>query len=107
MKTRNLDMDVLRSLVAFTDHGTLAQAGDRVGRTQAALSLQMRRLEEQVGETLFSRDGRRLEFTEALSESPYAVEIEALAGATTMASASRLRLMWAMLLPSRASHCEV
>ena len=65
MKTRNLDMDVLRSLVAFTDHGTLAQAGDRVGRTQAALSLQMRRLEEQVGETLFSRDGRRLEFTEA------------------------------------------
>jgi DNA-binding transcriptional LysR family regulator len=65
MKSRNLDMDVLRSLVAFTDHGTLAQAGDRVGRTQAALSLQMRRLEEQVGETLFSRDGRRLELTEA------------------------------------------
>lgn len=65
MKTRNLDMDVLRSLVAFTDHGTLAQAADRVGRTQAALSLQMRRLEEQVGQTLFSRDGRRLELTEA------------------------------------------
>jgi DNA-binding transcriptional LysR family regulator len=65
MKSRNLDMDVLRSLVAFTDHGTLAQAADRVGRTQAALSLQMRRLEEQVGEALFSRDSRRLELTEA------------------------------------------
>ncbi|MFM7532308.1 MAG: LysR substrate-binding domain-containing protein [Rubrivivax sp.] len=65
MKTRNLDMDVLRSLVAFTDRGTLAEAGEQVGRTQAALSLQMRRLEEQVGEALFSRDGRRLEFTEA------------------------------------------
>jgi len=30
----------------------------------------------------------------------------ALAGAMTMASASRERLMCAMLLPSRASHCE-
>ena len=65
MKIRNLDMDVLRSLVAFIDHGTLAEAGDRVGRTQAALSLQMRRLEEQVGQALFSRHGRRLEITEA------------------------------------------
>ena len=35
----------------------------------------------------------------------------ALAGATTIASASRLRLMWGMLLSAppevRASHCEV
>ncbi|MEN9417757.1 MAG: HTH-type transcriptional regulator HdfR [Pseudomonadota bacterium] len=62
---RNLDMDVLRSVVALDEHGTLAQAGERVGRTQAALSLQMRRLEETVGEALFSRDTRRLEFTEA------------------------------------------
>lgn len=65
MSFRNLDMDVLRSLVAFDDHGTLAQAGERVGRTQAALSLQMRRLEEQVGEALFGRETRRLELTEA------------------------------------------
>lgn len=65
MATRNLDMDVLRSVVALDEHGTLAQAGERVGRTQAALSLQMRRLEETVGEALFNRDARRLEFTEA------------------------------------------
>ncbi len=65
MNLRNLDMDVLRSLVAFTDHGTLAQAGEQVGRTQAALSLQMRKLEEQVGEPLFDREARRLVLTPA------------------------------------------
>lgn len=58
-------MDVLRSLVAFCDRGTLAQAAGHVGRTQAALSLQMRRLEEQVGEALFERASRRLVLTEA------------------------------------------
>jgi DNA-binding transcriptional LysR family regulator len=65
MKSRNLDMDVLRSLVAFCDRGTLALAAAHVGRTQAALSLQMRRLEEQVGEALFERAARRLVLTEA------------------------------------------
>lgn len=65
MNFRNLDMDVLRSLVAFVDHGTLAQAGERVGRTQAALSLQMRRLEEQTGEALFHREARKLVLSEA------------------------------------------
>ena len=65
MNLRNLDMDVLRSFVAFADHGTLAQAGGQVGRTQAALSLQMRKLEEQVGEPLFDREARRLVLTEA------------------------------------------
>lgn len=58
-------MDVLRSLVAFCDRGTLAQAAGAVGRTQAALSLQMRRLEEQVGEAIFERASRRLVLTEA------------------------------------------
>lgn len=65
MKIRNLDMDVLRSLVAYCDRGTLALAAQEVGRTQAALSLQMRKLEEQVGEALFERGSRRLVLTEA------------------------------------------
>jgi DNA-binding transcriptional LysR family regulator len=63
MTPRNLDMDVLRSLVAFDDHGTLAGAAEKVGRTQAALSLQMRKLEEQVGEALFERASRKLVLT--------------------------------------------
>lgn len=65
MNARNLDMDVLRSLVAFDEHGTLSQAAAQVGRTQAALSLQMRRLEQQVGEAVFTRGRRNLVLTEA------------------------------------------
>lgn len=65
MNARNFDMDVLRSMVAFADHGTLGLAAARVGRTQAALSLQMRKLEEQAGEPIFERASRKLVLTEA------------------------------------------
>jgi DNA-binding transcriptional LysR family regulator len=65
MLARNLDIDLLRSLVALVDLGSLALAAHRVGRTQAALSLQMRKLEEQAGEALFSRETRKLVPTEA------------------------------------------
>ena len=61
---RNLDMDLLRSLVALADLGTLKGAAERVGRTQAALSLQMRKLESQAGEALFRKDSRKLVLTE-------------------------------------------
>lgn len=57
---RHFDIVLLRSLVALVDHGSLAEAARRVGRTQAALSLQMRKLEDQAGEALFSRATRRL-----------------------------------------------
>lgn len=65
MSPRNFDIDLLRSLVALVDLGSLAQAAERVGRTQAALSLQMRKLEEQAGEAIFSRATRKLVPTEA------------------------------------------
>lgn len=65
MKMRNLDMDVLRSLVALADNGTLASAADRVARTQAALSLQMRKLETQIGQPLFRPESRKLVLNEA------------------------------------------
>jgi DNA-binding transcriptional LysR family regulator len=62
---RNFDIDVLRSLVAMVELGGLAQAGRQRGRTVAALSLQMRKLEEQAGTGLFVKEGRRLALTEA------------------------------------------
>lgn len=62
---RNLDMDLLRSLAALADLGSLSQASERVGRTQAALSLQMRKLEDQAGQPLFRRDSRKLVLTES------------------------------------------
>ena len=65
MNARNLDMDVLRSLVALADHGTLASAAGKVARTQAALSLQMRKLEGQIGQPLFKPESRKLMLNEA------------------------------------------
>ena len=61
----NLDMDLLRSLTLAIDLGSFARAAERVGRTQSALSLQMRKLEEQAGQTLFHKQGRSLALTPA------------------------------------------
>lgn len=57
---RQLDLDLLRSFVAIADHGSLRAAAERVGRSQSAVSMQMKRLEEAVGRPLFVRRGRGL-----------------------------------------------
>jgi len=56
-----LDLDLLRTLSAVQETGTLARASRRVGRTLSAVSLQLKRLESQCGLPLFRRAGRRLE----------------------------------------------
>ena len=61
----NLDMDVMRTLSAAQQLGGLNRAAERVGRSQSAVSQQMRKLEEQVGVPLFRKQGRGLALTEA------------------------------------------
>jgi DNA-binding transcriptional LysR family regulator len=65
MPLPNLDMDALRSLVAILHLGSLARAAERVGRSPSAISQQMRKLELQLGQPLFRRQGRRVVLTEA------------------------------------------
>src|ERR1700733_6058146 len=65
MQLANLDMDVLRTLAVAMDLGGFAKAADRLGRSQSAVSLQMRKLEERVGRPLFRRQGRGLALTDA------------------------------------------
>ena len=65
MPIPNLDMDALRSLVAILHRGGLARAAERVGRSPSAISQQMRKLELQLGEPLFRKQGRRVVLTEA------------------------------------------
>ena len=48
----------LKTLIAVTREGTFAAAGQKVGLTQAAVSAQMKRLEEELGFLLFDRTGR-------------------------------------------------
>jgi DNA-binding transcriptional LysR family regulator len=53
-----LDIDQLHTFVAIVDTGSFTKAADRVFKTQSAVSMQMRRLEERVGKQLFTKDGR-------------------------------------------------
>ena len=54
----SLDSDLLRTFVAVSDSGSFTRAGEVVGRTQSAISLQMKRLEELAGGALFERGSR-------------------------------------------------
>jgi DNA-binding transcriptional LysR family regulator len=61
----NLPTNLLRSFVAIVDTGSMLNASEQVFVTQSALSLQIKRLEELVQQTLFLREGRRLILTAA------------------------------------------
>lgn len=60
----NLDLELLRTLVAFADTGSFKRAAQLVYRSQPAVSMQMRRLEDLVGHALFTKRGRDVAFTE-------------------------------------------
>ncbi len=60
----NIDTELLRSFVAIADHGGFTRAAAAVNRTQSAVSMQMKRLEEDVLQRpLFERNGRQVRFT--------------------------------------------
>lgn len=62
---RNIDIDLLRSFVTIVEVRSFTRAAERLLRTQSAISLQMKRLEEQLGCRLFERGGRGVEPTQA------------------------------------------
>lgn len=61
--TVHLPVQMLRSFVAVVETGTMLSAAEQVSLSQSALSLQVKRLEELLQQSLFVRDGRRLELT--------------------------------------------
>jgi DNA-binding transcriptional LysR family regulator len=66
MVTRiNFDMDVLRTFVTGFELGSFARAAERLGRSQSAISTQLRKLEEQAGQPLVQKSGRGLALTSA------------------------------------------
>jgi DNA-binding transcriptional LysR family regulator len=50
-----LDLDLLRTLIVIAEEGSFTRAAARIGRTQSAVSLQVRRLEDLVGRALVHR----------------------------------------------------
>ena len=60
----SIDAELLRSFVAIADHGGFTRAAEAVNRTQSAISMQMKRLEEDVLQrSVFERDGRQVKLT--------------------------------------------
>jgi DNA-binding transcriptional LysR family regulator len=58
-----LDSDLMRAFLAVADTGSVTAAADRVGRTQSAVSMQIRRLEDSLGQPLFHRLPRGVALT--------------------------------------------
>jgi len=60
-----MDTRQLATFCAVVERKSFSQAAERLGVTQPAVSLQIRSLEERLGQQLFDRSGRRVEPTEA------------------------------------------
>ncbi|QTN18465.1 LysR family transcriptional regulator [Brevundimonas sp. AJA228-03] len=59
----NLDLDLLRAFVTVVETGSFTRAAALLGRTQPAISLQIRRLEDQLRSPLLARGGKDLALT--------------------------------------------
>ena len=60
---KHLSTDALRSFVAVIEFGGITAAGERLGRSQPAISIQIKKLEQQLGAELLQRQGQRLSLT--------------------------------------------
>jgi DNA-binding transcriptional LysR family regulator len=60
---RDLEIDVLRAFVAVADAGGFTSAARRLNRTQSAVSMRVRRLEEFLGKKVLHRNGAGTQLT--------------------------------------------
>ncbi|CAH1595773.1 Transcriptional regulator [Vibrio jasicida] len=60
-----MDIDALRSFLAFVETGSFTRAAKQINRTQSAFSAQMRKLEDELSVSLFEKEGRNLVLSEA------------------------------------------
>lgn len=65
MAMLSLDIALLRSFLQIVRSGSLSAAAAELGRTQSALSMQMRRLETGIGQPLLHRSGSGVRVTAA------------------------------------------
>ncbi|MBA4325874.1 MAG: LysR family transcriptional regulator [Rhodobacter sp.] len=74
-----LDSDLMRSFLAVADAGSVTAAAGRLYRTQSAVSLQVKRLEQSLGQPLFDRQARGVVLTPRGEQLvPYARRVVAL-----------------------------
>jgi len=63
MPRRNIDIDLFRTFLAAIDLGGFNKAAAALGRSQSAISMQLKRMEEGLGCALFERQGRTMKLT--------------------------------------------
>src|SRR3954468_16194751 len=59
-----IDVDQLRTFIAIAESGSFTRAAEVVNKTQSAVSMQMKRLEERLERAVFARGGRTSKLTE-------------------------------------------
>src|SRR6266568_128163 len=112
--TALLDVDQLRTFIAIAETGSFTRAADIVHKTQSAVSMQMKRLEERLDRAIFARDGRAsnlnedgerlLDYARRIVKLNLAI-ITNCAGSMTAENFRQERLLWAT--SNRHSiHCE-
>ncbi len=72
----NVPTDLLRTFVTVVDLGSYTRAAEALGRTQPAISLQIRRLEDLLRTRLINTEGRQIRLTDSgVALGPYARQI--------------------------------
>ena len=64
MGIKNLSTELLRAFITVIEVASFTRAAEILGRTQPAISLQIKRLEETVGYDLIERKGKEISLTE-------------------------------------------
>lgn len=59
----NLQIDYLRTFIAVAETKGFTRAGNRVNRSQSAISMQIKRIENEIGHPLFDRIGKSIKLT--------------------------------------------
>ena len=96
--TALIDVDQLRTFIAIAETGSFTRAAEFVHKTQSAVSMQMKRLEERLDRPIFARDGRASKLTEDgerlldYARRIVKLNIEALAAFSTAELSGRVRL---------------
>src|SRR5580692_12636192 len=120
---RRLPLGSLRVFVAVAEHLNFTRAADALGVTASAASLQIRALEEYLGQRLFRRNGRQVHLTNegaallprvqrALEELERAVDdvrLDRLAGPLRVTTLPSFLQLWLLprMLRFRTAHPEV
>src|SRR5262245_31744871 len=93
-----IDVDQLRTFIAIVETGSFTKAAEVVHKTQSAVSMQMKRLEERLERPIFARDGRASKLTEDgdrlldYARRIVKLNVEALAAFSDFALTGRVRL---------------